>query len=91
MAYKRVTAGERAQISRWLQEGETRREIARRLGRSAGSISREIFRNMGLRGYRPKQADEKARFRAGGRGLVGLRMRCGPRPRFGSRRDGRRQ
>lgn len=60
MTYKRVTAGERESIARWVQEGETQREIARRLWRDAGSISREIGRNSGLRGYRSKQAHEKA-------------------------------
>jgi IS30 family transposase len=64
MAYKRVTAEERALIYRWLQKGEAQNEIARRLGRNQGSISREIVRNTGLKGYRPKQAHEKAQAQA---------------------------
>ena len=64
MAYKRVTAEERALIYRWLKQGEAQNEIARRLGRNQGSISREIARNTGLKGYRPKQAHEKAQDQA---------------------------
>ena len=70
MAYKRVTAEERTLIYRWLQEGEAQSEIARRLGKDPGSISREISRNTGLRGYRPKQAHEMAQAQA---------KRAGPR------------
>jgi transposase, IS30 family len=60
MAYKRLTAEERSLIYRWRKEGEALREIARRLGRNAGSISRELARNKGKRGYRSKQAQKKA-------------------------------
>lgn len=64
MAYKRVTGEERRLIWRWRQEGVGWREIGRRLGRSASSILREVMRNCGERGYRPKQAQEKALDRA---------------------------
>ncbi|TNC94681.1 MAG: transposase [Rhodocyclaceae bacterium] len=64
MAYKRVTAEERALIYRWRRQGEKQSEIARRLARDPGSISREISRNTGLKGYRPKQAHEKGQARA---------------------------
>lgn len=70
MAYKRVTEGERTLIYRWRQEGRHLRTIAIRLGRAASSIGREIVRNTGRRGYRPKQAQAKAHFRA---------RRAGPR------------
>jgi len=70
MTYKRVTKEERSLIYRWRQEGFGMRESARRLGRAASSICRELVRNRGQRGYRPKQAHwmatEKAR-RAGPR------------------------
>ena len=65
MAYKRVTQEERRLIHRWRQEGHGLREVARRLGRAASSICREVARNLGGRGYRPKQAHWKAQARAG--------------------------
>ena len=64
MTYKRMTEADRRHIHRWRQEGDGQREIARRLGRAASSISRELSRNTGGRGYRPKQAHEKAQKRA---------------------------
>lgn len=70
MAYKRVTKEERRLIHRWRQEGLGPRELGRRLGRSASSISREVRRNSGKRGYRPKQAHARAQQRA---------CRAGPR------------
>ena len=70
MTYKRMTEADRRQIHRWRQEGDGQRELARRLGRAASSISRELSRNTGGRGYRPKQAHEQAQRRA---------LRPGPR------------
>ena len=64
MAYKRVTEEERTFIYRWRQKGENPSEMGRRLGRAVSSISREIARNTGRRGYRPKQAHEKAQAQA---------------------------
>jgi IS30 family transposase len=64
MAYKRVTAEERALIYRWRKEGLTQRETARRLDRDVSSISRELGRNSGKRGYRSKQAHKKAQAQA---------------------------
>ncbi|MDA1088611.1 MAG: IS30 family transposase [Verrucomicrobia bacterium] len=64
MAYKRVTGEERRHIHRWRQAGYGHSEIARRLDRAASSICREIGRNTGGRGYRPKQAQWKASTRA---------------------------
>lgn len=64
MAYVRVTAEERQQIYRWRKEGQTQREIARRLDRDVSSISRELARNTGKRGYRSKQANTKAQAKA---------------------------
>jgi len=64
MAYTRVTEEERKHIYRWRQDDISLREIARRLGRATSSICREFVRNLGLRGYRPKQAHEKAQAQA---------------------------
>ena len=64
MAYKRVTREERRLIYWWRREGYGVREIARRPRRCAGSISRELARNRGKKGCRPRQAHWKARQRA---------------------------
>jgi len=64
MNYQRVTQEERIQIHRWGQEGFSMREMGRRLNRPPCTISREISRNMGLKGYRPKQAHRMALNRA---------------------------
>lgn len=64
MTYKRVTEDERMLIYRWRQDGLNQQEIADLLGRDKGSISREIARNTGQRGYRPKQAHERAQAHA---------------------------
>ena len=70
MAYSRVTREERNHIHRWRQEGCGVREIAALLSRAASSISRELSRNTGLRGYRPKQARRLAVERGGARAPV---------------------
>lgn len=64
MTYKRIRGEERRLIYRWCREGSGIREIARRLGRAASSISRELTRNRGKKGYRSKQAHWKACKRA---------------------------
>jgi len=64
MSYKRVTEEERWLIYRWRLAGEGLREMARRLDRAASSIGRELARNRGRRGYRPKQAHWKAQAQA---------------------------
>ena len=62
--YHRVTQEERRLIYFMRQEGDGIREVARRLGRSASAISRELRRNKGRKGYRYKQADARAQARA---------------------------
>jgi IS30 family transposase len=59
-----VTDLERSQIYVLRQAGKGVREIARLLLRTASTISREVFRNTGGKGYRPKQAQELADERA---------------------------
>ena len=68
MTYKRMSAEERRLIYKWRREGYGVRKISKLLGRCASSISREIARNTGKRGYRSKQAHKKAQWRARRRG-----------------------
>ena len=63
MAYNRVTSEERRLIYQWKQEGFSLRKIGRLLDRAPSSISREIKRNSGQRGYRPAQAQALAEAR----------------------------
>ena len=64
MSYERVTEGERNQIYALRQAGKGINEIARQLGRHKSTVSREVKRNAGQRGYRPRQAHRKAVERA---------------------------
>ncbi|MFD5423175.1 IS30 family transposase [Streptomyces sp. NPDC127069] len=57
---RHVTGSEREEISRGIAAGESARELARRLGRSASTISREIARNGGRDLYRAASADAAA-------------------------------
>ena len=56
--------GEREEISRGIAAGLAMRAIARSLGRSPSTISREIARNGGKQTYRATRADKKAWERA---------------------------
>jgi IS30 family transposase len=60
MGYRHITEKERYQIYSLLKAKTKPAEIARILKRHPSSISKEVKRNKGLRGYRPKQAHEKA-------------------------------
>jgi IS30 family transposase len=60
----RLSLTEREEVSRGLAGGESRRSIARRLGRSPSTISREVNANGGARGYRACRADTQALRRA---------------------------
>lgn len=61
--YDHLTKEDRIVIRTLLQEKKSRQYIADWLGRDLSTIKREIRRNSGLRGYRPKQAQEKAEAR----------------------------
>ena len=54
---RQLSADEREEISRGVAAGEGCRAIARRLGRSPSTISRELARNGGRRRYRAQTAD----------------------------------
>jgi IS30 family transposase len=56
MKYTQLTQEERYQISALLKAGHNQTEIGMILGRHKSTISREVRRNKGFRGYRPKQA-----------------------------------
>jgi transposase, IS30 family len=60
----RLSLREREEISRGLAAGESRRSIARRLGRSPSTIAREVTRNGEARRYRACTADRAAFARA---------------------------
>lgn len=66
MIYHHLSREERYQISALLKEGLPEAQIARNLGRHKSTINREILRNTGFRGYRPKQADHLATVRSEG-------------------------
>jgi transposase, IS30 family len=59
-AYKQLTYEQRCQIEALIKTGLCQREIARVVGISQSTISREIKRNKGLRGYRFGQAQGMA-------------------------------
>ena len=54
--YTQLTQEERYQIEALLKRGHHQSGIADALNRDKSTISREVCRNRGLRGYRPGQA-----------------------------------
>ena len=58
--YTQLTQEQRYQIKALLDTGHNQTEIAQVLGVHKSSIQRELKRNRGKRGYRPRQAHEKA-------------------------------
>jgi len=58
--YLHLTCEQRCQIYALLQSGHSQAHIARKIGVDPSTISRELVRNTGARGYRCKQAHEKA-------------------------------
>lgn len=58
MSYKQLTEAERYQIYGLKAAGYSQQMIAQDLARSPSTISRELTRNSGLKGYRPKQAQQ---------------------------------
>lgn len=62
--YTQLTKGQRYQISALKDKGFSQSEIAKAIGVHKSTISRELKRNTGKRGYRPKQAHRLAKQRA---------------------------
>ena len=58
--YKQLSQAQRYQIEILKKAGKNQKEIAELLGVSESTISRELKRNQGKKGYRPKQAQIKA-------------------------------
>lgn len=56
MSHNQLTEIERYQIYTLMKVGKTQQCIAKSLNRSPSTISRELKRNKGLKGYRPQQA-----------------------------------
>ena len=63
MCYQQLTQEQRYQTYSLLKMEHTQTEIAGCIGVHKSTISRELRRNRGQRGYRPKQAHEKAKKR----------------------------
>ncbi len=59
-----LTVAEREEISRGLATGQSLRSIAASLGRAPSTVSREVNRNGGRRGYRANKAEQAAWHRA---------------------------
>ena len=58
--YRRLRHEDRCQIYALLQQGISQQRIAAHLGVSQGTISREVSRNAGRRGYISEDAHAKA-------------------------------
>ena len=63
MAYRQLTCEKRNEIKAYLKIGLKLILIAKLINVHKSTISRELKRNSGLRGYRPKQAQEKTNSR----------------------------
>lgn len=61
--YRQLTDEDRIEIYAMKQAGKQQNNIAATLGVHPSTVSRELVRNTGLRGYRPKQAHQKALYR----------------------------
>ena len=64
MTYQHLSQIERYQIFTLMKTGQNQTQIAQFLGRSKSTISREVRRNRGLRGYRPAQAQRHCEVRS---------------------------
>ena len=79
--YRRITYEDRCQIYALSKRGASQESIAGVLGVSQSTMSREMCRNRGQRGYRFKQAEAKAQARQAIRSRPRkLTAPCWPRP-----------
>jgi IS30 family transposase len=63
MSYRQLAPEQRYQIYALMKEGHNQTRIAANIGCHKSTISRELRRNSGFKGYRPKQANQLARRR----------------------------
>jgi len=68
MCYTHMTEDERYELDELLRDGFSQRAIGAQLKRSPSTISRELRRNKGERGWRPRQAQRKSVARLTARG-----------------------
>lgn len=68
MTYTHLTKEERYYLCQNLKSKKSLRQIAKELERNASTLSRELKRNTGQRGYRYKQADYKSQERQANKG-----------------------
>lgn len=61
--YRRIAYEDRCQLDALRKAGKTQAEIGQALGFSQGTVSRELARNAGRRGYRFQQAQRAAQAR----------------------------
>ena len=58
--YKQLTQGQRYQIAALMEAGNRQNDIARLIGVSPGTVTRELGRNSSKKGYDPEKAQAKA-------------------------------
>ena len=63
MSYKQLTLEQRYKVYGLLHTNLSKSEISRRVGIHKSTLHRELKRNQGLRGYRPRQAQQKTESR----------------------------
>ena len=73
MSYTHLTMEERYQIDDLQGEGFSKTDIAKQLGRSTSTVTREMKRNKGKRGWHAHQAHDKAKMRLITRGQANAR------------------
>ena len=61
--YHQLTEHQRYQLAALKKEGHAQNTIAAHLEVHPSTISRELYRNRGQRGYRPRQAQQKSQQR----------------------------
>lgn len=60
MSYKQLILEQRYEIRAYMQAGFSKNDVAGFIGVHKSTVTREIQRNTGLRGYRPRQAHQRA-------------------------------